>query len=119
MWPFKRKDNIDPVEELTDKIDELENQLKKTFERFEKHIQRLEDEKKTLAAELRSKTSLIENLFSQMLTNSYQQPKKEEKKEDDNPNLVDISKLSETHKSFVRGKLAEANKQTNGQAKKP
>lgn len=118
MWPFKRKEQVDPLTELIDKVDEFEEQLRKTFERFEKHIQRLEDEKKTLAAELRSKTSLIENLFSQMLTNSYQQPKKEEKKEDEN--LVDISKLSETHKSFVRGKLAEANKSVNGNsAKKP
>lgn len=116
MWPFKRKKETDPVEGLADKINELEGQLKKAFDRFEDHVKRLEEEKKALATELRAKTTLIENLFSQMLTNSYQNNKKDEKEDS---NLVDISKLSDTMRTMVKTKLAEANKNTNGAKKQP
>lgn len=114
MWPFKRR--TDPVEDLTNKVSELDSQLKKAFNRFEDHVKRLEEEKKALATELKAKTALIENLFSQMLTNSYQHNKKEEKEDS---NLVDISKLSDTVKTMIKTKLAEVNKNTNGAKKLP
>lgn len=127
MWPFRRKESIRELlealtEDFEERIDKLEGQLKGAVNEFKEYARKAEEEKKALGVELKAKTTFIEGLFADMLTKNYAQQAKDTTKEErkENSDLVDISKLSETHKGFVRSKLAEAAKaNTNGAKKLP
>jgi len=123
MWPFKRKESIRDLleaisEDLESNVNKLESQLKNAIKEFKEYAQRAEEEKKAMGAELKAKTTFIEGLFANMLDKTHIQNQPQNQKKEEDSNLVDISKLSDTMKGMIKTKLAEANKQGNGQAKK-
>ncbi len=113
FWVFGRKrryheDLMDALEGIQDEIESLKTkqvEMQTILQKFEKHTETNQKRVSTLDTQLHQKIAFIEKLFAGIIDKAMSNGHDANGNGKTDNNIVDISKLSETTKSFILSKI--------------